>query len=185
MPRLRLTARALARLPAPDPSGKQKLYWDSELKGFGVLCSGTTAAKTFIVQRDLPGGRTRRVTIAPVNVLDLDAARARVQEVLADFYRGVDPKAGRRSEFTLRSALAAYVEVRADLRPGSAAAYRDSVERHLAAWGDLPLRNVTREMVEGQLAEDRCRCIEADAAFRSRGSEWRYACAPGPLQLCR
>jgi integrase len=160
-----LTVRALARLPAPDPSGKQKLYWDSELRGFGVLCSGTTAAKTFIVQRDLPGGRTRRVTVAPVNVLDLDAARTRAQGVLADFYKGVDPKAGRRGEFTPRSALAAYVEVRADLRPGSVVNYRDAVERALAPWADLPLRAITREMVEDRLIK-----IAKEVSVRGRGS---------------
>src|ERR1700733_5966977 len=103
MARLKLTARAIAGLSAPDPSGRQTLHWDSELKGFGVLCSGTTASKTFIVQRDLPGGRTRRVTIAPVNVIDLDKARLAAQGVLADFYKGVDPKAGRRGEATLRT----------------------------------------------------------------------------------
>ena len=37
MPKLKLTARAIERLPAPDPSGKQTLYWDTELRGFGVL----------------------------------------------------------------------------------------------------------------------------------------------------
>ena len=88
MPKLKLTARAIERLPAPDPSKKQKLYWDSELTGFGVLCSGTTATKTYIVQRDLSGGRTRRVTIAKTNVLDLEQATERAKGVLADFYKG-------------------------------------------------------------------------------------------------
>jgi integrase len=148
---LKLTARAIDRLSAPDPSGRQKLHWDSELRGFGVLCSGTTATKSFVVQRDLPGGRTRRVTIAPVNVLDLDKAREAARGVLADFYKGIDPKAGRRGEATLRTALEGYLRARTDLRPGSMAAYRDSVEQHLTPWLDTPLRNVTREMVESRL----------------------------------
>jgi hypothetical protein len=41
---LRLTEKAVRGLPAPDPSGKQVLYWDKELKGLGVLCSGTSEA---------------------------------------------------------------------------------------------------------------------------------------------
>ena len=40
MPNLKLTKTAITRLKAPDPSGKQTLHWDTELKGFGVLCSG-------------------------------------------------------------------------------------------------------------------------------------------------
>src|SRR6476619_1827976 len=122
MARMKLTARAIARLPAPNPSGRQKLHWDTELRGFGVLCSGTTDNKTYVVQRDLPGGNTRRVTVAPVGVIDLDAARERAKGALADFYRGIDPKAGRRGEATLRSALEDYLRARADLRPGSARA---------------------------------------------------------------
>ena len=153
MPRLKLTVRAVDRLPAPDPSGGQVLHWDSELRGFGVLCSGTTATKTYVVQRDLPGGRTRRVTVGPVNVLDLDKAREQAKGVLADFYKGIDPKAGRSSEFTLRSALAAYLEARADLREGSKRNYSDSVEQHLAPWLDAPLRSITREMVETRLRQ--------------------------------
>jgi integrase len=157
MARLKLTARAIAGLSAPDPSGRQTLHWDSELKGFGVLCSGTTASKTFIVQRDLPGGRTRRVTIAPVNVIDLDKARLAAQGVLADFYKGVDPKAGRRGEATLRTALEDYLRARESgeqaLRPGSMRAYRDSVEKQLTPWLDTPLRNITREMVERRLGD--------------------------------
>jgi integrase len=178
MPNLKLTARAIVRLPAPDPSRKQKLHWDTELRGFGVLCSGTTNAKTYIVQRDLPGGRTRRVAIAPVNVIDLDAARERAQLMLADFYRGIDPKAGRRADFTLRSGLAAYVKARADLRPGSVRGYRDSIEKQLTAWLDFPLRNITREMVE-----DRLRAIAQEVA--ARGHHSGHAAANSAMRALR
>ena len=64
---MKLTERTIKGLAAPDPSGKQKLYWDDEPKGFGVLCSGVTTTKTFILQRavqrqdqadhDRPGAR--------------------------------------------------------------------------------------------------------------------------------
>jgi hypothetical protein len=45
------------KLSAPDPSGKQVLYWHSKLKGLGVL-SGKTARKTFVVQHKLKSGLT-------------------------------------------------------------------------------------------------------------------------------
>jgi hypothetical protein len=56
MPKVKLSEKAISRMPAPDPSGKQTLYWDSELHGFGVLCSGVTNTRTYIAQRDLPNG---------------------------------------------------------------------------------------------------------------------------------
>ena len=35
-------------------------------------CSGDERNKTYVVQRDLPDGRTRRVTIAAMNVIGLE-----------------------------------------------------------------------------------------------------------------
>jgi hypothetical protein len=110
---MKLTDSTIRRLPAPDPSGKQRLHWADEPRGFGVLCSGVSNAKTFVLQRAV-NGKTRRVTIAPVVGItgELDAARAKARQKLADyFYRNIDPKddvaAG-----TLRTALEVYLAAR-------------------------------------------------------------------------
>lgn len=149
---MRLTKRVIAQLAAPDPSGKQKLHWDEDLRGFGVLCSGATEAKTFVVQRKLPGGLTRRVTIGAVNVLAVDAARARAKAVLAEFYGGHDPKAAARARarqaLTLRDALEAYLAGRKDLRPKSVKDYRISIAAHLKDWTDRPMRDITPDEIE-------------------------------------
>jgi integrase len=169
MSSLKLTKRAIERLSAPDPSGKQTLHWDAELKGFGVLCSGASAAKTFIVQRKLPGGVTRRVTVGAVNALDLDDARARAREVLAEFYQGKDPKAERREAArrgkTLRAALGDYLTAREGISERSRAGYRASVDRELGDWLDRPLREISPEMVEKHH-----RAIAAGVAERSGGT---------------
>ena len=62
MPRTKLTEKTITKLRAPTASGKPVLYWADDLRGFGVLCSGKTNTRTYVAQRDLPGGRTRRVT---------------------------------------------------------------------------------------------------------------------------
>jgi len=144
MPKLRLTARAVESLCAPDPSGKQVLHWDTELRGFGVLVSGRTNAKTFIVQREI-NGRTRRVTVGPTNVLSLTAARLEAQKVLATFYQGKDPKAAT-GRATLRSTLESYL-AHGRLRGSTVGDYRRAVESHLAAWLDRPLTEITAQMV--------------------------------------
>jgi integrase len=148
--RIKLTKAAIAKLVAPDPSGKQRLFWDTELAGFGLLVSGVTSTKTFVVQRDLPGGRTRRVTIGPANVLTVEAARDLAKATLADFYQGIDPKAGRRGSATLRGTLDAYLAARKTLREKSIKDYRAVIERYLASWLDRPLREITPEMVEAR-----------------------------------
>jgi integrase len=148
MPRLRLTERAIARIEAPQPSGKQVIFWDQELRGFGLLASGVTKAKTYIVQRTLPNGNSRRVTVAAINETSLTMAREQAAELLLDMRRGNDPKAGRRGAVTLQQTLEAYLDARKDLRPRSAEFYRSAVQHHLPDWLDLPLRDLSPEMIE-------------------------------------
>jgi integrase len=152
VPTTKMTKRAIERLPAPHPSGKQTLFWDVDRDppGWGVLVSGTTKAKTIVVQRKLPGGLTRRMTVTSFGTAtDLDAARKTAVEVLDEIRRGNDPKAARRSAagWTLKRALDEYLAARKDLAPKSVKGYRRSVERHLKPWLDLPLKSITREMV--------------------------------------
>jgi integrase len=148
MPRMKLTSAAATALPAPDPSGAQRLYWDTELSGFGVLISGKTNRKTFVVQRDLPGGQTRRVTVGPTNVLAPAEARKRAASVLAGLLGGTDPKTRSGNDRTLAATLDAYLDARKDLRPDSRKAYAIYVRNHLEPWLDRPLRAITPEMVE-------------------------------------
>jgi integrase len=165
--RIKLTKAAIAKLKAPDPSGKQRLFWDTELAGLGLLVSGVTSTKTFVVQRDLPGGHTRRVTLGPANVLTVDAARDLAKVALADFYQGIDPKIGRRGSTTLRGTLDAYLAARKTLRPKSVQDYRASIVRYLAPWLDRPLREITPEMVE---ARHRSLQAEVEAGGRYSGN---------------
>lgn len=165
MPTVKLTERAISKLAAPDPSGKQTLHWDSTTKGFAVLCSGTTNTKTFIVQRTLPDGRNRRVTVGAVNdALPLEKARSRAEDMLDNLRRGIDPKK-KIDNPTLRTTLEAYLTARRDLRPASVALYRQVTEKTLSSWLDRPLREI-----DGDMVEDRHRAIAA-AISKGRGSD--------------
>ncbi len=148
MPTIKLTQRAVERLAAPDPSGKQRLVWDAELRGFGVLVSGTTSGKTYVCQRRMPNGRTRRVTIEATNAITLDAAREEAATKLHELRLGHDPKAVRHGTQTLKQTLDDFLTARKTLRERSRAAYRESVERYLSDWLSLPVREITPEMVE-------------------------------------
>ena len=146
---IKLTEKSIEKLKAPDPSRKQVLHWDDSLRGFAVLCSGVSTAKTYVVQRAV-NGRTRRVTVAPCNVLPLAEARKKAETVLGQFYQGIDPKLGRRDAVTLREALEQYLTANKKLSSQSQRFYRGVVERYLADWLDLPLRTITPEMVEAR-----------------------------------
>ena len=130
MPHLALTQKAIAKLAAPHPDGKQTVYWDTATKGFGVVCSGRTNQRLYVAQRDV-GGRTRRVTLGTVSGLPLQEARQRAEDMLDALRRGVDPKKKDPASATLQTALDVFLAARPNLRPASVIAYRQ-IERHLA-----------------------------------------------------
>ena len=75
------------------------------------------------------------MTVGAANVLTIEAARAAAMAVLADFAKGVDPKAERRAAatraITLRDALDAYLLARAsNLREKTRADYRSFSLEH-------------------------------------------------------
>ena len=199
MPRLKLTERSIVKMEAPDPSGRQQLHWDTELKGFAVLCSGKSNNKTFIVQRDLPSGLTRRLTVGAVNELTLKEASKRATDMLDDLRRGRDPKRKSGNE-TLREIFEKYLKARPNLRPASIRGYRIMLENYLTSWLDKPLRSITGDMVE-----DRHRAIAAEigggerhggtftanAAMRTLRVLWNYAAdltpdlPPNPVRRLR
>lgn len=164
----KLTKTAMDRLRAPHPSGKQKLVWDAELKGFGLLLSGKTTARTYIVQRRLPDGRERRVTIAGVAEWEaagktVDDARAEAAKLLVDLRAGRDPKVERRAGLTVQQVLDEYVATRTSLRQRSKDGMQKIADRYLSDWLDRPLRQITGDMVD-----ERHRTIQRDVAAREK-----------------
>jgi len=147
MPRTKLTQKTITRLRAPTGIGKPVLYFDADLRGFGVLCSGKTKTRTYIAQRDLPGGRTRRVTIAACNEMILAEAKDRAREILVDMRRGIDPK--RKGTGTLEQTLTAYLQANKELKPQTAAIYARLLKNHLAQWRDRSLASITPAEIDG------------------------------------
>src|SRR6516165_3936333 len=109
MGKMKLTERSMARIKAPTSSGNQELTWDTELKGFGVLASGTSNSRTYIVQRPVRGRKVRRA-FASVTEVSLTEARDKAGELLYQMRQGIDPNAiKQRGMPTLREALEAYL----------------------------------------------------------------------------
>jgi integrase len=173
MPRLNLTERSIAKLAAPDPSGQQIYHWDTGLRGFGVLCSGTSNLKTYVVQREVHG-KARRVKVAAVAELSLAKARDRAREMLDDMRRGIDPSKRSDRNMTLQTALDSYL-ASATLRAASVRAYK-IIERTLADWLNIPLRDITRDMVEKKHREIGAKTAStANLSFRSFRVMWNHA----------
>ncbi len=110
-----------------------------------------------MVQRALPNGRTRRVTVGATNVLTLEQAKQEAQRTLAVFYSGADPKHGD-GAVTLHDTLKDYLAARKTLRAKSVKMYTKAVTIYLKPWLDQPLRDITPEDVE-----ERHRAIGGDS----------------------
>ena len=148
MAQQKLTEKIIRRLNAPDPSGKQVFYWDLDLPGFGVVCSGTSNIKSYVV-RGRVHGRNVRPTIGRVGLMTLEEARRKAKERMVEFAAGVDRREKTRTgdHVTLRGALENYLNL-TRLKPRSQEEMRAIVERHLSGWLDLPLWSITRDMVD-------------------------------------
>jgi integrase len=148
MPRQKLTVKAIEKLAAPTTSGRQEITWDAELRGFGVLCSGVSNSKSYIVQRDLPDGKTRRVTLAAVNETKLEEARIRAGRLLVDLRDGKDPKRKNTGNRTLQQTLDAYLKTNKEISDRSREIYQHLVAQHLTPWLTRPLASITPAEVD-------------------------------------
>jgi integrase len=181
MPKIKLTKDAIRKLPAPHPAppgkppGTQVLYWDQDLKGFGVLVSGTTSAKSFVVQREV-NGKSRRVTLqtwAEFEASDrtIENIRTEASELLTKMRKGFDPKVGRgpTANVTLRERLNG----------------NDWLGKWLGNWLDRPLRDITPQMVEKRHREIKEEVAKRNHRVTGFSSDPGAAAANGVMRALR
>lgn len=128
-----------------DGKPRQRLYLDTELKGFG-LCVGART-KTFFVQRDL-AGKTVRVTIGRYGVLTVAQAREQAREVLVQMTKGINPNREKQRRklvsTTFSEALEAHLGRNKRRADRTTAGYRYLADQYLADWLKKPLSELTR-----------------------------------------
>ena len=164
MAQIRLTEKTVAAL-LPPTNAIQAYYWDTDLKGFGLVVGRTK--KTFVARHRLGRDSTRLVktTIGAAGgphpdggIWNVAAARRRALELLGEMAGGKDPNAARRPDAdgpTLRDALTFHIERmergenrrRKACSPRSIATTRGSVELHLADYLDRPLVHLTADAI--------------------------------------
>jgi integrase len=153
---VKLTKRVVDEL-APDPAGRDRWAWDSELRGFGlrVLPSGV---RSYAVQYRDQSGRTRRISLGRHGVLTPDLARKLAVQRLAEVARGENPSVERRAARTkarqtqtVRQLAERFLREHVDAKrkPRTAKHYRYVLDDHiLPDLGPLAVDAVTRDDVE-------------------------------------
>lgn len=151
MAKHRLTEAFIRKLKAPDPSGHAQIYRDADLRGFGVLVSGRSDHKSYVVTY---GAKFQRRTIGSVDLFPLDEARTLAVEMLKQMKRGVDPNTASKptstksNAITLRQLLAKRVtDEKHPLRPASVKCYTNVSNKHLSDFLDRPLAEITPDAV--------------------------------------
>lgn len=116
------TASITAKALPPEPSSKAKdvMYFDTKTAGFGIRVgrarpNGEPPTRTFFAMRDLPGGKSKRVSIGRFpSPYGVERARAEAEELLIAMRKGTDPVAEARARdaqrVTLRDAVARHLE---------------------------------------------------------------------------
>ena len=95
MPSCKLTKRAIDALPCP--ADRDTIWWDADLKGFGLKITPADR-RTFLVQYRPAGDRRnpRKYTIGEYGSVTPYQARVEAQRVLAERAAGRDPQAEKR-----------------------------------------------------------------------------------------
>ena len=142
-----LSNRVVDRLRAGD---KDVIYWDRELRGFGVRVY-PNGVKTYLVQGRGPRG-SKRVTVGRHGTISADEARRLGNGLLARIRAGEEPGAGTAGEAGPTVAdlaeryLREHVEVRC--KPATATGYRQLIGKHvLPPLGKVALSALSREDV--------------------------------------
>ena len=94
----------------PPTSTQKEFYWDTELKGFGVVVT-ERGKKTFIINYATKDNRYRRKTIGDCQKLSVEQARSIAKDLFHDIAKGIDPieeEASYREEQTFQQALEDY-----------------------------------------------------------------------------
>ncbi len=90
MPTMKLTAANVRGLTV-EPGRTETVFFDDDVKGFGVRVKAT-GARSFVMCWKVDGDH-RRVTIGAVSDMDFGKAKNRAKDIKADVRRGGDPAA--------------------------------------------------------------------------------------------
>ena len=148
MPTVHITKGFIEKVK-PPMDRVQNLYWDSELKGFGLLVGKNT--KTFVVQKS--GGR--RITSGRYGVFIPAQARKKALEKLAAICNGIISQA---PSITLLEVHQLHKEsmVRKNFSPRSIEDGNYRLKKYLSDWSNRPFPKLFVMRLESAIPKSGC-----------------------------
>jgi integrase len=150
---MKITKREIDRITLPT-SG-QVLYWDTELKGFGIRV--TPKGISYVARSSVRGSTRRpRITLGRHGPLTPDMARVEARKALGEMAQGVDrirvSKAQQLAAVTLDEAYNEYISIRS-LASNTRHDYEKAMRLAFANWRNTPLAKITGGMVQRRFEE--------------------------------
>lgn len=148
MPKIKLTKTNVENIPFTEKG--QKIYFDTELKGFGLLVSPTV--KSYIAQKDVRR-RTCRINIGRHPAWSVEEARKKARYYTNLMDNGQDPRELEAQEkaknITFKQAWDIHREllVRKEGSPRTLEIYDYNINKHLGDWLKRPLNSIKRSEV--------------------------------------
>ncbi len=154
MPSINISATSISKIKLPPP-GEKILYWDTILKCF--LVKATSKGTFFMIQRRTGSGRDGKLVkyvLGSTQEMSVQEARAKAKKALVELGEGInlnerDKQQQAQQAITGLTLKQAYEEFKAskELRPRTIQTYDENINRTLNDWLDLPLTQITPEMV--------------------------------------
>ena len=136
---LKLTKRTVDALRA---EGKDAVFWDRELAGFGVRVY-PTGRKVYVVQSRGPGGLKRKA-LGRHGEISCDEARKSAAALIDRIKRGEEPSPDAKLTVAGLAERFMRVHVTAHCRPNTVTGYRTTLEKHvLPSLGEKGISEVT------------------------------------------
>jgi integrase len=127
------------------PTTGQLIVRDDELKGFALRV--TKSRITFVVECSANGKR-RRITIGRYGVMTPEEARMEARKLLFGTI-AVKKATSKATNIKLNDVFQKFLAVR-KLRPNTIRSYTQITKRCLGDWLDLPVTNLTRDMIQSR-----------------------------------
>lgn len=176
----KITDKFIHEIQSPEQG--QKLFWDSDLKGFGLRVTKTK--KSFIAQ-GLVNGKDRRVKIASVDRYSASEARKLARKCLQQMAEGIDPNMEKKKieaiSITLEKVAEDYKKNKKtrdghSLKESSKADIDKHLKKVFAEWADKPIANITREAVLNKYRDAaKSSVAQANQAFRVLRALYNWA----------
>ena len=135
-----------------SPTNTIDIYWDNDLKGFG-LCVRPSGKKTFILKYRVGRGRKAKLkkqTIGTTSVISVNQARVTAKQWLYQSSQGVDPCETDKDQTTIKDFCDVYLKHHAEVKKKQSSAIEDKRLMRLQIFphfGKLRVQDVTRAMI--------------------------------------